>query len=157
MSTHKRIILVGPAAAGKTHIKNAFREKGFKTDVSYTSRPLRKGEIDGIDYHFIGNEFVYRVSLNQFYEYAQHGDYYYGTGLAEWNNSDVFIMETHGLSLISKEDRKDCLVVYVNTPFDTRLRRMRERGWEEDNIAHRTKMDADKFKDFKDFDLQIQS
>jgi len=157
MKEHKRIILCGPACSGKSYIKDRFRKQGFNVDVSYTSRPPRPGETDGVDYHFIGDEFVYRISQNQFYEYAQHGDYWYGTGMQEWNESDVFIMETHGISCITPEDRKDCLIIYVNTPEFTRLRRMKERKWDSDNIYHRTGMDHEKFKDFKDFDLEISS
>lgn len=158
MAGHKRIVLVGPAATGKDFIKKKFRQVGFIPDVSYTTRKPREGETHGVEYNFISeDEFTLRISQDAFYEYARHGDYLYGTGRYEWNNADVFIMEAHGVSLITKEDRENCLVIYVNTPFDTRLERMRGRGWDAANISHRTTMDFEKFKDFKDFDLEIIS
>ena len=44
---NKRIIIVGPAAAGKDHLKKKFKERGFELDVSYTTREPREGEVDG--------------------------------------------------------------------------------------------------------------
>ena len=38
---NKRIILCGPTCAGKTYIRDKFREKGYQIDVSYTSRQPR--------------------------------------------------------------------------------------------------------------------
>ena len=154
----KRVILVGPSATGKTFIKYKLGEKGFKLDVSYTSRDPRKDEIDGVDYNFISkSEFIDRIERGLFYEYAQHGESLYGTGLSEWHNSDVFIMESHGVSKIIPEDRKESFVIYVNIPFDIRLDRMRKRGWTKEMIQERTNTDQEKFKNFRNFDVEISS
>jgi guanylate kinase len=157
MNEHKRIILCGPGAAGKDFIRNKFRDKGYQIDISYTSRPPRDNEIDGKDYHFIGDKFPFRISQNEFYEYVQHGEYWYGTGMKEWNESDVFIMETEGLKLISPEDRPHCLIIYIDTPLDVRIKRMKERGWDMEKISKRIKIDIEKFKDFFNYDLKISS
>ena len=155
---NKRIILVGASAAGKSYIREKFREKGFKCDVSYTSREPREGEINGIDYNFISDdEFTLRISEGAFYEHVQYNDNCYGTGLYEWNNCDVFIMETDGISKIKPKDRQDCLVIYVNTPFETRLNRMRDRGWSNEKISERVVTDNLKFSYFTDYDLEISS
>jgi guanylate kinase len=126
--SQKRVILCGPAASGKTYIKNKFIERGFEPEVTYTTRPQRAGEVQDRDYHFISeNEFFNRmtgVTGGGMYETAKHGDYWYGTSLAEWDNSEIFIMETHGISQISSKDRKNCLIIYVNTPVEIRFRRM---------------------------------
>lgn len=155
---NKRIILVGPTASGKNYIREKFREKGYKIDVSYTTRQPRKGEAEGIDYQFISTtKFVDMIANCEFYEHVQYGDCYYGTGQFEWDMCEIFIMETDGVSHIAPEDRKDCLVIYVNTPFDVRIRRMRERGWDGQKILERTKIDIEKFHNFKDYDLEISS
>ena len=154
---NKKIILVGPSAAGKDFIRNKFREKGFRVDISYTSRPLRDTEIDGIDYHFIGDEFPYRISQNDFYEYIKHGEYWYGTGMREWNNSEVFIMETEGLKHISAEERKNSLVIFINTPQHIRIKRMKQRGWDNNKMRDRIMIDENKFQGFTDFDIEICS
>lgn len=155
----KRIILVGPAAAGKDFLKKKFKDRGFKLDVSYTTRPIREGEVKDGTYHYISfNEFTSMIAFDKFYEYAKHGEYYYGTGLWEWNNLDVFIMETHGISQISEEDRKSCFIMYLNPPLADRIKRLKElRGWDDENISHRTTMDDDKFNTFVDYDIEINN
>ena len=51
---NKRLIICGPTASGKTFLRKRLEDKGFKCDVSYTSREPRPGEVDGVHYHFIG-------------------------------------------------------------------------------------------------------
>jgi guanylate kinase len=155
---NKRIILTGPSAAGKNYIRDKFREKGYTIDVSYTSREPRPDEIDGKDYWFITRQrFQDRIRDHAFYEHVQYGDYYYGTGEWEWHYSEVFIMETDGVSKIDPKDRRNCFIIYVNTPLITRTLRMRERGWDENKIRERVKIDIKKFTNFKDYDLEISS
>ena len=155
---NKRIILVGPSAAGKNFIREKFVEKGFKADCSYTSRESRPGEIDGVDYKFIGTpRFMEMIAGNKFYEWVEYNGNFYGTGLDEWNNCDIFIMESDGIGHLKPEDRKCSVVIYINTPFDTRLKRMRQRGWSNDKITERSQVDIDKFRTFTNFDLEISS
>lgn len=155
---NRRIILVGPTCSGKNHIREKFREKGFDIDVSWTTRPPRPGEVHDVDYYFTSKEyFETLIECDGFYEWVKYGENYYGTGLEEWNKCDVFIMETDGVSKIKPDDRKDCLVIYVNTPFDTRLKRMRERGWSDEKISERVRVDQQKFSNFNDYDLEISS
>jgi guanylate kinase len=154
----KRIILVGPSCAGKNYIRDKFKEKKYEIDISYTSREPRPGEEEGVDYYFLSKEkFEQRIKERDFYEHVKYGDCYYGTGIWEWNNCEVFIMETDGVSKIAPEDRPYCLIIYVNTPLMTRVQRMRERGWDEKKIMERAKIDIKRFKDFKDYDIQISS
>jgi guanylate kinase len=159
MKKNKRIILVGPTCSGKTYARDKFREKGFKVDVSWTTRPMREGEVHDFDYYFTSKEyFETLIECEGFYEWVKYGDYYYGTGMEEWEKlSQVFIMETDGVSKIKPEDRPDCLIIYVNTPFDTRLKRMRERGWTDEKISERVRVDQQKFRNFNDYDLEISS
>lgn len=154
----KRIILCGPTASGKTFIRDKFREKGYQIDVSYTSREPRLGEVKLVDYIFISKEFFEEaISMNKFYEYVKYGDNYYGTGAEQWNECDIFIMETDGINKIKPEDRPNCLVIFVNTPTDTRIKRMKERNWDNDKIYERLLIDQKKFTDFVNFDIEISS
>ena len=152
---NKRIILVGPAASGKDYLKKKFGEQGFALDVSYTTRPIRDGEVAGVDYHYISEE-EFHEKFYDMYEWCNHGLYMYGTGQYEWDNCDVFIMESHGISEITPEDRKNCMVIYLNPPRMVRQKRLRDtRGWTEENISHRSKMDSEKFSSFEDYDIII--
>ncbi len=50
------LLLVGKSASGKDTIQKELIKMGMKAVVSYTTRSPRKGEIDGIAYHFITKE-----------------------------------------------------------------------------------------------------
>lgn len=154
---NKRIILVGPAASGKDYLKKLMGTRGFELDVSYTTRPIREGEQEGVDYYYYTEkDFQSKIDCHGFYEWAPHGLYRYGTGRWEWEYCDIFIMESHGISEITPEDRKSCFIIYLNPPRIVRQNRLREtRGWDEENIAHRTKMDNEKFENFTDYDIEI--
>lgn len=154
---NKKIILVGPAAAGKDYLKNKFKDRGFKCDVSYTTRSPREGEINGIDFNFISEKaFKEAITTNEFYEWVKHGHYYYGTGIEEWDDCNVFIMETEGIRKITPEDRKDCFIIYLNPLAIIRQKRMIEkRNWDLKDVLKRTQVDKDKFDNFHDYDLKI--
>lgn len=154
---NKRLIICGPTASGKTFLRKRLEDKGFKCDVSYTSREPRPGEVDGVHYHFIGKkQFEVLISGGFFYEWVEYNGNYYGTGLKEWNELPLFIMETDGIKHIKPEDRKSCFVIYLNIPRINRQERMMfERGWNQEEVAKRTETDYQKFKDFNDYDLVI--
>jgi guanylate kinase len=73
-------ILSAPSGAGKStlcrHLLGRF--KGLRYSVSHTTRPPRKGERDGIDYHFTTRRsFEAGIRQNQWAEWAEvHGNYY---------------------------------------------------------------------------------
>jgi guanylate kinase len=153
----KRIIICGPSASGKTYLRKRLEGKGFKCDISYTTRKPREGEKYGVDYNFISeDEFTLRISQGAFYENVQYNGNRYGTGLYEWNNMDCFIMETDGIKHIKPEDRKDCFIIYLDPPRFERVRRMvSERNWNNAKIEERIQADNSKFENFKDYDLKI--
>jgi len=75
-------IVSAPSGAGKTSLVRALLNEvqGARISVSYTTRPPRPGERDGIDYHFIDPaEFEAMVGDGQFLEYARVFDHCYGT------------------------------------------------------------------------------
>jgi guanylate kinase len=154
---NQRIILVGPTASGKTFLRKRFEDRGFKCDVSYTSRPPREGEINDVHYHFIGKrQFEILRDGGFFYEWVEYNGNYYGTGLKEWNELPLFIMETDGIKHIKPEDRSSCFVIYLDVPRIVRQERMmRERGWDKETVAKRTETDFVKFSEFSDYDIRI--
>ena len=112
-----RIILCGPTASGKTYISEKLQKAGCKLEVSFTSRPIRKGEIDGKDYHFL-TEDVFEEMINEgdFYEWVEYDGNYYGTGKENFKNSDIFVWESDGIEHLSQKERKETCVIFVNTP-----------------------------------------
>src|SRR5690606_7903617 len=76
-----RIILVGPAAAGKDVARQRLQKKlGLVFHPSYTTRLPRAGEKDGKDYYFISQEkFDSFTKENLWKEHASFGGKSYGT------------------------------------------------------------------------------
>jgi guanylate kinase len=75
-------VLSSPSGAGKSTIarKLLAADPFLEMSVSYTTRPMRPGEKDGVDYHFIDLEkFREMVSNNEFLEWAHVFDHRYGT------------------------------------------------------------------------------
>jgi guanylate kinase len=77
-------VIAAPSGAGKTSLVKALmeREPRMRFSVSYTTRPPRPAEVDGVDYHFITPaRFADMVADGEFLEHAQVFDNFYGTGL----------------------------------------------------------------------------
>jgi guanylate kinase len=78
------VVVSGPSGVGKsTVVKRLLKlDKDLKLSVSATTRPPRPGETDGEHYFFISQEeFDKNVKANDFLEWAQVHNYYYGTPL----------------------------------------------------------------------------
>ena len=76
------IVLSAPSGAGKSSLARALvdAEPSVRLSVSHTTRAARPGEIDGVDYHFVGKrEFEVMVQAEAFLEHARVFDRYYGT------------------------------------------------------------------------------
>jgi guanylate kinase len=76
------LVLSSPSGGGKTSIaKNLLQARDdLGYSVSATTRPMREGERDGVDYHFISrDEFVRRREAGEFLESATYGGHLYGT------------------------------------------------------------------------------
>jgi len=78
-------ILSAPSGAGKTTLGRALREEfpHIRYSISHTTRSPRKGETDGVDYHFISREdFEEGIRSGHWAEWARVHDHYYGTSAA---------------------------------------------------------------------------
>ena len=73
-------VLAAPSGGGKTSLVRELllREPGMRLSVSYTTRPPRPGEKDGVDYHFVDEaRFKALEAAGEFLEHAYvHGNWY---------------------------------------------------------------------------------
>ena len=77
----KLVVISGPSGAGKTSVCRVLKENAeVEFSVSATTRRMREGEQDGVDYHFLTREvFEQRLSKDQFLEHAEYNGNLYGT------------------------------------------------------------------------------
>jgi guanylate kinase len=75
------VVISGPSGAGKTSVCRALKQHPeVEFSVSATTRTMRAGETDGVDYHFLSREdFQRRIGENQFLEWATYNGNLYGT------------------------------------------------------------------------------
>lgn len=81
----KLLVLFGKSGSGKDTIEKwLVRTCHFHKAVSYTTRPPREGEINGINYHFISpQEFIELINKKEIIEYFVFNNWYYGTAKSE--------------------------------------------------------------------------
>ena len=133
-SLHRRglmFILSSPSGAGKTTISNMLltADEAIKLSVSATTRPMRPGEIDGIDYHFVSNEkFDAMIEKDDFYEWAHVFNHRYGTpkgyirkGLKEGQDF-LFDIDWQGTQQLKQKDEQDVVTVFILPPSLAALR-----------------------------------
>lgn len=122
---NKAIALVGPSASGKTEISSHMVERGAAVKVpSYTTRPMREGEVEGVDYKFITQEtFLEMENEGRFYESTRYaGNAYGGTADDILNalkyNNVIMPMDICGAIALKRLLPKRTLLVYVDRPMN---------------------------------------
>ena len=162
MKKGKFIIISGPSGVGKGTICDVLlKELNAWFSVSMTTRNMREGEVDGVNYYFISKEeFRKRIEDGQLLEYNIYNDNYYGTPkdkvlekLAEGTN--VFLeIDVNGAKNI-KNIFPDALLIYIAPPSIEELTdRLINRGTEDlETIENRIKIANDELKqiDFYDY------
>jgi len=107
------IIVTAPSGAGKTTlIKKLLKDDKYHLSVSYTTRPPRKGEVNGVDYNFITEkEFLEKKDNDFFAEWALVHNNYYGT-----SKEDSYELIKTGKSIIFDVDYQGALNLQRTIP-----------------------------------------
>jgi len=118
-------VLSSPSGAGKTTLtkKIAENNSNFKISISYTTRKARPNEINGKDYHFVTTEkFNSLVKENNFFEYANIFDNYYGThkktvlGLLSKGKDVLFDIDWQGTQQLKKISDLSLVTIFILPP-----------------------------------------
>jgi guanylate kinase len=145
----KCIILCAPSGAGKTSITKYLLQQdlGLQFSISACNREPRKGESDGVDYHFLSTQtFKDSIKKNEFIEWEEvYTDNYYGTLISEINriwesgNSVIFDVDVEGGLSLTKHFGEKALAIFISPPsFEVLEERLRGRGTEtEEKIQKR--------------------
>lgn len=160
-------VLAAPSGAGKTSIVRALleREPGMRLSISYTTRPPRPGEADGVDYHFVDEaKFMALKSAGEFLEHAfVHGNWYATS--ATWLKGEVQAGHDMLLEIDWQGARQvralipDAVLVFILPPSLATLReRLEKRGTDRPEvIARRLEAAREEMRHCGDFDYVIMN
>ncbi len=132
----KLVVISGPSGAGKTSVCRALKQHPqVEFSVSATTRAMRAGERDGIDYHFLPrDDFQRRLAENQFLEWATYNGNMYGTPRWPMDQAlargQTFLVEIEVKGTRQLRERGiEGLYVFIAPPsIDELRRRLQKRG-----------------------------
>lgn len=139
-------VISAPSGAGKTSLVAAMLGNDDKlgVSISHTTRPMREGEQDGVNYHFVSrDEFEAMIARGEFLEHADVFGNYYGT-------SHIWVRETlaRGQDVILEIDWQgaeqvrrlmpECVSIFIVPPSAATLReRLTGRGTDAPDVVER--------------------
>ncbi|HAF91044.1 MULTISPECIES: guanylate kinase [Stutzerimonas] len=144
-------IISAPSGAGKTSLVKALidAQPQVRVSVSHTTRAMRPGEVDGVNYHFVSREeFLERLAQDEFLEHAEVFGNLYGTS-QRWLEQTL----AEGFDLILEIDwqgaqqvRKlmpQAKSIFILPPTQEALRqRLNNRGQDSEEIIERRMREA---------------
>lgn len=138
------LILCGKCGSGKNAIAEKLYDKGFEPIVSHTTRPMREGEINCIDYFFVEKDtFLRMIENNSFIEYRKYNTlvngvedtWYYGISKDSFHRTSDYavILDMNGTREFKKYiegsfGKGSCFVCYIDVDEPTRRQRAQGRG-----------------------------
>lgn len=118
----KLITITGPSGAGKDTVARMLSEMGdYKVLCSYTTRPKREGEIDGVEHHFVDK---FDAPHDKMLAYTQYGGYEYWTTIDQVTDKSIYVIDEDGLkALYKKFPDIELFKIYVSASESNRLYR----------------------------------
>lgn len=139
-------VLSAPSGCGKDTVLSLLKEKNcnVKQSISVTTREIRDGEVDGVDYYFTDvADFEAKIQEGYFLEYVKYGENYYGTPrkkieeLVESGYNVFLKIEVEGAGNVRKFF-PECVSIFIVPPsFNTLEARLKGRGTETDESINR--------------------
>lgn len=157
------IVLVGKSCSGKDSVAKILCSMGYSRVATCTTRPMRMGEVDGIDYYFITqSEFMNMIEKGDFAEYREYetekGLWLYGSRINDYKyaTEKVIILTPEGLVNIRKKyPNLPIIAIYLAVPNKELKRRMMSRanisGEDIKEVKRRYKADKKNFRHIKKY------
>lgn len=160
------LVLSSPSGAGKTTISRRLMalEPELTLSISATTRPMRPGERDTVDYHFVDHtDFDLMVNRGEFLEYAKVFDHYYGTPRkpverALVSGRDVmFDIDWQGTQQLAQAAREDLVSIFILPPSMRALeQRLKTRAQDSaEVVAKRMAKAADEMSHWAEYDYVL--
>lgn len=133
------VVLSGPSGSGKDTVLEKLKQSDFVFDktISATTRAIRDGEKDGVDYYFIDKTtFEQRIKEDYFLEYTVYNDNYYGTPkseverLVDKGGCILLKIEVEGAGNVRKAIPEALSIFIIPPSMEELERRLRGRGTE---------------------------
>mgnify|MGYP002780741210 FL=1 len=160
------IVLSSPSGAGKSTISRMLlaADPEVMMSVSATTRPMRPGETDDVDYHFVDDaRFDALIDEGEFVEWAPVFDYRYGTPKApvkaalKAGRDILFDIDWQGTQQLHAAMGEDLVRIFILPPSMTELeRRLRARGTDsEEVIAFRMQRASGEISHWAEYDYVL--
>lgn len=158
-------IVSAPSGTGKTTLVEKLVQvlPNLRMSRSYTSRPAREGERQGVDYHFISREeFQRRINAAEFLEWADVFGNYYGTATADVERmivagqDVVLVIDVQGARQV-KARGIDHTAIFVMPPsFEVLEQRLRGRSKDtEEQMQRRLDTARSEASSYVDYDYVV--
>jgi len=159
----KILVISGPSGCGKSSLINEIlkSQKDIYFSLSSTTREIREGEKEGVNYHYITKErFEKEIEEGEFLEWANvHGNYY-GTSLKpiykaiDENKLVILDIDVQGHEIVKKKFKRILTSVFLTTPSKLELeKRLLHRGTDsKDTIKkrlHNAKKEMSRIKEYE--------
>ena len=168
MSSKRRgllFIVSAPSGAGKTTLVERLVEQTprLKMSRSYTSRPARAGETDGVDYNFVTRDrFEAMAAAGEFLEWAPLYGNLYGTCKADTHtllaegHDVVLVIDVQGARKVRASGLKTSTVFVMPPSLDVLEQRLRGRSKDsEPEIQRRLQVARDEVSAFSEYDYVV--
>jgi guanylate kinase len=147
----KLFVIAAPSGAGKTTLVQAVTRNNpdLRFSISYTTRPQRRNEADGVDYMFVDEQtFVSLRDQGEMLESATVFDNLYGTSRAQVEahlhdkHSVILEIDWQGARQV-RESMPECVSIFILPPsHDELVRRLKDRGTDSEAVVTRRLDDA---------------
>ena len=151
------VALIGEAGSGKDTIMQEILKrcpKSFNEIISCTTRPMREGEAEGVNYFYLTpEEFAKKTHNGEMLETSGFNNWFYGTSYdgLKTNITNIGVFNPTGIYSLLKKDDVNLIVYKIDCNSKTRLLRQlnRENNPNVDEIIRRFSADKSDFADLE--------
>jgi guanylate kinase len=160
------LVLSSPSGAGKTTLSRLLlrSDRNVELSISVTTRPKRRGEVDGRDYHFIDRtRFDEMVKRGELLEWAEVFGHRYGTPrmpvikALQAGRDVLFDIDWQGTQQLREKARTDLVSVFILPPTAKELERRLKRRAQDSNavIGSRMAKASDEMSHWPEYDYVV--
>jgi guanylate kinase len=165
LSSGLLFIVSAPSGAGKTTLVERLVEQTprLKMSRSYTSRPARQGEADGVDYNFVSRStFEQMVARGEFLEWAEVFGNLYGTRAADTDRmlasacDVVLVIDVQGARKVRQRGVESTTIFVMPPSFEILEQRLRGRSKDpEAAVQRRLQVAREEVASFVEYDFVV--